>query len=393
MNVDQRFDGDMVPSGGAGTGADRPGRRMTTEAVGGSAIVAAVVGRIEWVEDRARLAALGAEWDRLAEHEPTPFGDHAWFLAWWDAFSPGPLRTCVLWKGDQLRAVLPLYETRGGLRALANYHTPLFTSPSADEESLNRVVHEAIANAGNELALPGVRSDDELRDALIRASRQEDRLLLSEGLHRSPRVELSGDFSTYAQAQGRTFKDLARRWRKLSRERKPRLRWEEEAEDLEAQLERAYELEASGWKGRRKTAIISSPQTRSFYTSIAHAYHARGELSLIWLDIDDQPAAFSFCLLRAGRLYSLKLGIDERMRPYAPGLMIDYCTIQRCFDRGIECYELLGADEPYKRRFATGWADHVGLHSYRRNPLGLTRYEARRHGRPLLRAARRRLGV
>lgn len=355
--------------------------------------MAPVAGRIEWVEDRVRLAELAHEWDILAQELPSPFGDHAWFLAWWDAFGHSGLRVCLLWDGDELLAALPLCTTAGGLKGLANYHTPEFTVPARDRESLTQVVHEALRWSRSELALHAVREDDPLAETVAQASERERQLLVVEPLHRSPRVDLAGDFESFGRGRGRQFKDVARRWRKLSRERVPRFRFGEPVQDLDGELSRAYELEAAGWKGRQKTAIASTPQTQTFYTAIARAYHARGELCLIWLDIDNQPAAFNFCLLRAGRLYALKVGIDDRMRPYAPGLMIDYCTIQRAFELGLESYELLGADEHYKRGFANGWSDHVGLRSYRRRPAGMTRYLTRRFGRPALRAARQRLGL
>lgn len=124
---------------------------------------------------------------------------------------------------------------------------------------------------------------------------------------------------------------------------------------------------------------------------MARAFHARGELRLIWLDIDGEPAAFNYCLQRGPRLYCLKIGIDDRFRPLAPGLLVDYCTVRQCFELGLERYELLGADEPYKRYFATGYADHVRLRTYRRRPAPVMRYLVRRLGRPVVMAARDRL--
>lgn len=360
-------------------------------AAGSVGIVGRVAGRIEWVHEPTRFAALADEWERAASQNPLPFGDHAWFQAWWEAFGAGRLAVCVLWEDRRLEAALPLASHRGRLAGLSNYHTPLFTAPARDDESRARVVEEAMMRPGSELTLDPVRTSDPLYASLLDTSERSRRLLLIEQLYRSPRVELEGDFETYGRSRGRGFKDITRRWRKLNRECQASFRFEESIEDLDAELERGYKVEASGWKQRRSTAILSSAQTRAFYTAIAHAYHARGELRLIWLDIDGEPAAFSFCLLRAKRLYSLKIGIDERRRPYAPGLMMDYCTIQLAFELGLESYELLGADEPYKRRFATSYVDHVRLRSYRRRPAAVTRYLTRRLARPLVRRARERL--
>jgi CelD/BcsL family acetyltransferase involved in cellulose biosynthesis len=359
---------------------------------GSSVIVAGVAGRIEWVDDPAGLAALADDWEQLSSGHGSPFGDHAWFSAWWEAFGSGGLAVCALWEDGQLQAVLPLSAHGGRLAGLANYHTPLFTAPSRGPESLASVVEHALARATAVLTLAPVDAADPLRNTVVRAAESRGRLVLSEHLYRSPRVQISGDFATYGRQRGPRFKDLARRWRKLNREHETRFRVEAPSGDLEADLRKGYEVEASGWKGEQRTAILSTPETQSFYTAIARAYQARGQLRLIWLEIDGRPAAFSFCLLRGSRLYCLKTGIDDRLRPHSPGLLIDYCTIQHCFEAGLESYELLGAEEAYKEYFATARSEHLRLSAYGRRPTAVARYVTRRVGRPLVLAARRRRG-
>ncbi|HZU60225.1 MAG TPA: GNAT family N-acetyltransferase [Solirubrobacteraceae bacterium] len=350
-----------------------------------------MAGRIEWVHEAARFAELGEEWERVAALNGFPFADHAWFQAWWEAFGTGQLAVCVLWEDGQLRAALPLSEARGRLTGLANFHTPAFAIPAHDAQALDRVVEEALRRSHGELALHAVVASDPLREALVQAAASQGQLLLVEQIHRSPRVDISGTFESFVRGRGSRFKDIPRRWRKLNREHQVSFAFAEPFESLEKELQRGYEVEAAGWKGSAGTAILSSPQTRAFYTAVARAYQARGELRLVWLTVDGQPAAFNFCLERDSSLYCLKAGVDDRFRPLAPGLLIDYCTVERCFDLGLERYELLGADEPYKRYFATSYSDHVRLRSYRRRPAPVMRYLARRIGRPLVLSARERL--
>ncbi len=357
--------------------------------VGG--IVTGVAGRIEWVHEPTRFAELAQEWDRLTGAQPSPFADHAWFQAWWGAFGTGRLAVCLLWENEQLQAALPLHAHRGRLSGLANYHTPLFTAPASDGGARRRLVEEALSRRDGELALQAVDTADPFYDAVVAAARQEGRLLLVEKTHRSPRVDMEGDFERFIRGRGRRFRDIPRRWRKLNREHQVQFRFAEPFQSLETELERGFQIEATGWKGERGTAILSAASTRAFYTAVARAYHSRGELRLIWLDIDGQAAAFNYCLARSRRLYCLKIGIDDRFRPHAPGLLIDYCTVQRCFELGLDRYELLGADEPYKRYFATAYADHVRLRSYRRQPAPVMRYLTRRLARPVVLAARERL--
>lgn len=340
--------------------------------------------QIEWVTDRNRLAALSDAWDRLTGGDIPPFGDHAWFTAWWEAFgSDRALRACLLWRRDELCAALPLAAKRSRLRSLANSHTPTFLGPARDDEALEAVIDATFDAQSAELTIDALRSFDPLHEAFSRASARRHRVLLQERAHRSPQVELNGDFRRYSFERGSRLKNISKQGRKLAREHAVRFRFASPDDDLDAELQRAFALEASGWKGRAGTAILSNPQTASFYTALARAYHARGELRLAWLNVDDAPAAFIFALLRNGRVYGLKAGYDERLRRYSPGLLIVLRTIERCFELGLASYELMGADEPWKAYFANAAVEHVRLRSYRLRPVPLTRYAARRAGKPV----------
>src|SRR5207247_6681367 len=70
------------------------------------------VQRIEWIDQAERFAELSEPWDRLAAKQRAPFGRHAWFQAWWNAFgTEGKLSICAVWRGQRLAAVLPLLRS------------------------------------------------------------------------------------------------------------------------------------------------------------------------------------------------------------------------------------------------------------------------------------------
>lgn len=352
-----------------------------------------VAGRIEWVHDLTRFLALADDWDELARQAPSPFADHAWYRAWWEAFGVGQLSVCLLWEGEQLQAAIPLSSYRGRLTALANYHTPAFLALARDRAGLHELVEEVVGRPSEELTIQAVESSDPLLAEVRQASDHRRRPLLIEPAHHSPSVRIDGDFETYSSGRSRGFKNVARRWRKANREHEVRFRFEEQQDDLDRALEVGFEVEAASWKAERGTAILSTPQTRSFYFALGRAYQASGGLRLLWLDIDGEPAAFSFCLLRSGHLYLLKTGMRESFRSEAAGLVLQYCTVRHCFELGLESYELLGGDEPYKRHFANAVSNYVRVSSYRRRPSGLGRYAMRRLGRPLAHAVRAKVGA
>ncbi len=340
--------------------------------------------QIEWVTDRNRLATISDAWDCLTGDDIPPFGDHAWFTAWWEAFGADKaLRACLLWRRDELSAALPLARKRSRVWGLANSHTPTFLGPARDHAALEAVIDATFDAQPEELTIDALCSSDALHEALVRASARRRRVLLHERAHRSPRVELNGDFRQYSLERKSRLRNINQQWRKLAREHAVQFRFASPDDDLDAELRSAFALEASGWKGRAGTAILSAPETASFYTALARSYHARGELRLAWLNVDDAPAAFIFALVRNGRAYGLKAGYDERLRRYSPGLVIVLRTIERCFELGLVSYELMGADEPWKAYFANAAVEHIRLRSYRRRPLALTHYAVRRVGKPV----------
>jgi CelD/BcsL family acetyltransferase involved in cellulose biosynthesis len=342
--------------------------------------------RIEWVTDGERFAALRDAWEALAAPEPTPFGSHAWFDCWWQAFGAGQdLSICTAWRGHALVAVLPLCRRRERLASMANDHTPLFRAPARDRQALIAVVEAAHAAEPEAFALHAVRVQDPLLEVARAAGRRRHRPAIIERVHASPIIDTSGDRTAY-------FRSRASRMRtqrnKLHREHDARFVLEDCRHDLDAQLDTAFAVEASGWKGRAGTAIRSTPETELFYRAVAHAHRERGELRVAWLYLDGRPAAMDLLLLRARRMYLLKTGLDETFQSLSAGGVLHLELIERCFDLELEACELLGGEEPWKLRLATGRREHARLLSYSPRPLGLARYAGRRAAVPLLRKAR-----
>jgi CelD/BcsL family acetyltransferase involved in cellulose biosynthesis len=343
--------------------------------------------RIEWVTDPRRFAALQPGWDALAARDPLPFSGHAWFDAYIRGFGTGRrLALCVLWRGADLAAALPLWRHARRLEAPASaLHTPVFRIPARDAAALGAVAAAALRAAdGGELSVEALAEDDAEPAALARAARARRRLVLVEPQHVSPIVDTVGTFEEYRLRMKGHWRELERRRRKMHREHDVREVLVYDPPDVDAALARGLAVEASGWKGAGGTAIVSSPDTDVFYRSVAHAFHRTGGLRLSELWLDDRLVAFDLSLLHAGRLHLLKTGYDERVRALAPGLVLRRAVIERCFELGLHAHELLGDDMPWKRLFATSERRHHRFSAYGRHPVPLARY-AQRRGMPALR--------
>jgi CelD/BcsL family acetyltransferase involved in cellulose biosynthesis len=349
---------------------------------------------IDWITAEDRFLGLAASWDRLLGADVTPFDRHCWYAAWWRAFGgDAELSVCTAWRNGELAAVFPLVRgSRGGLEAMSNIHTPLFRPLGADEEALAAVASAAASRGAPRVEATALPVGDPSLPILRREIRQAGMLEIVEPVHVSPIVDTAGDYEEWREAsKPRWSAPLERFRRKMARDHEARFEIVEPPADLERQLRRGFEVEASGWKGARGTAILSSAETTAFYQSVARAFHARGELRLSAIELDGRVAAFDLTLLHDGRLYLLKTAFDEAFRKLAPGLVMRLSIIERCFELGLQAHELLGDDSEWKRKFSTGERRHATLRAYARRPLPIGQFGYRTLARPLLKRAQDRL--
>lgn len=346
----------------------------------------ASVHRVEWIDEPGRFAELREQWDWLAVRQRSPFGRHAWFWAWWNAFgSGGQLSVCAVWRGKRLVAALPLWRRGGALRAMANVHTPVFEVPACDHQAREAAFTAALEAAPGVLDIEALASNDSVLPTLARDSSDAGRVALVESLHTSPIIDLNADFDSYWRLHPTRFRKLAKLARRMRRDHKADVALLEAPGDLEGELDRAFELEAAGWKGGAGTAIVSAAETARFYRSMAGAYHRLGELRMSTIVLDGELAAFDLCLLHGSRLWTLKSSYNESHRRLSPGNVLLLWEIERSFELGLEAVELLGAFEDYKLAFATSQRDHLRFRAYRRRPGSLARFAYRRWARPVLR--------
>lgn len=348
---------------------------------------------VEWVADEADFAKLGPRWEALLPADAQPFDCFDWYAAWWRAFGGGrELAVCSVRDGDELAGILPLQVEGARMAALVNGHSGTFRPLARDPESMQELVGAAFGRRPRELALRLLPANGTTLPLLEEAARSASLRPLVEPGYASPVVDTSGDFDAWRKAGNTSWKKgLARYRRKLQRDHGAELEIVAAPERLDERLEEGFLLEQSGWKGSGGTAILSAPETELFYREIARRFHGRGELRLSRVAVGGDAIAFNFCIQMGNRLFGLKTGYDERWRKLAPGLVMQLAVIERCFELGLDAYEMLGETSEWKAKVATGSREHADLRAFPRGPLGSAGYGYRAHLRPMLRDSYRRL--
>ncbi|MCP3465181.1 MULTISPECIES: GNAT family N-acetyltransferase [unclassified Bradyrhizobium] len=131
--------------------------------------------------------------------------------------------------------------------------------------------------------------------------------------------------------------------------------------EVKTALETFLQLEASGWKGKRGTALIQHAGDATFIRRAVPALAEAGQCELISLRTGPTPVAAGIVLRHLDRAFFFKLGIDERFAKYSPGVQLTLeLTRHLCADPAIASADsTASADHPminpiWRGRFAIG---------------------------------------
>jgi CelD/BcsL family acetyltransferase involved in cellulose biosynthesis len=332
------------------------------------------------VEACAPLAAVTiSQWRALAERAVEPNGYHLsdWALA---VNASGRGRTGVsalIATGDAapdgaLIGLMPVVTLARAykipLPALVSAQpygtlcTPLLDREMAHDAAvaLLRAARKAGAHA---LVLRDVPLDGEAMRALGEALRQQG--LRPRVLHSRLRAALDAtrdaDQLLRDGLGNKKLKELRRQRHRLADHGAVRFDVARSRVDVAAALETFLRLEASGWKGRRGTALIQHDGDAAFIRRAAPALAERGQCEIVSLRAGTTPVAAGIVLRHQDRAFFFKLGIDERFAKFSPGVQLTLdLTRHLCADPAIAVADsTASADHPminpiWRERFAIG---------------------------------------
>ena len=118
--------------------------------------------------------------------------------------------------------------------------------------------------------------------------------------------------------------------------------------DVASALEIFLNLEASGWKAKRGTALVQDEGDASFVRRAAKALAAIGQCEIVTLRAGDTAVAAAIVLRHLDRAFYFKLGVDERFAKLSPGVQLTLdLTRHLCADPAMAMADsTAGADHP-----------------------------------------------
>ncbi|MDE2380411.1 GNAT family N-acetyltransferase [Bradyrhizobium sp.] len=349
------------------------------------------------------------QWQSLGDRaiEPNAYYLPAWELAV-SASARGRTNALALHASDpssaRLTGLMPVVSSwrawKLPLPALVSAHpygtlcSPLLDRAMATDAAA-RLLEQARQAGAHALILRDVALDGAamrtLRDALRRAG-LAPRMLRS---HLRACLDASQDADALLRDAlgGRKLKELRRLRHRLEEHGTVSFVVARTPGEVRAALETFLQLEASGWKGKRGTALAQHAGDAAFIRRAAPALAEAGQCEIITVQTGATPVAAGIVLRSQDRAFFFKLGIDERFARYSPGVQLT-CELTRhlCADPTIASADsTAGPDHPminpiWRGRFAMGDV----LVPLRRNDPAVTLIHAALVARGLARDAARR---
>jgi CelD/BcsL family acetyltransferase involved in cellulose biosynthesis len=297
----------------------------------------------------AELGAMQPAWQELAAHalEPNAFYE-PWMML--PALKLFPRRRALeVWSvhldtgnGPRLVGLFPFerrwHFPRLGIRHLRSlrYHYCSLCTPLVDARLAAPVVHEllrVLRGAGGLVEFRLLTDGPvaaHLKQWLARRRigtqlRRFNRAAFAP--HATPAAYLAATFSASERS------NLRRRERRLREQGE--LRFESLAADepIAPWVDRFLKLEASGWKGRRGSALAIVPAGEEYFRQLCMAAHAQGRLRMHALTLDGRVLA-QLCLLAADcGLYGFRMTYDEAYARYSPGVLLSVWHTRRLHDQ------------------------------------------------------------
>jgi CelD/BcsL family acetyltransferase involved in cellulose biosynthesis len=106
--------------------------------------------------------------------------------------------------------------------------------------------------------------------------------------------------------------------------------------EVAAAIETFLKLEASGWKGKRGTALVQDDGDAASIRRATSALAASGQCEIVTLTAGAVPVASAIVLRHLDRAFYFKLGVDERFSKFSPGVQLTLeLTRHLCADPAI----------------------------------------------------------
>jgi hypothetical protein len=332
------------------------------------------------VASGARLSGLHSDWEDLLARADTAnaFMNPALVEL---ARQFYPARNCcalLAWRSDALRPrLVGVWAFAIGSARQSLIPVPMLTappmphgylaSPVIDRDCLDGVLEAMLAHISGDKTLPKIVSlesmsaDSATMAALRRvlAARRSPSRVFAEWLRPKLASDLDGSSYLERALSSSSRKKLRQHRRRLADSGALLLSVVTEVEAVRRTFEDFLMLEAAGWKGRRRTALLSHTPDANFSRAMIAALAAEGRAHIYALSLDAKPLSMQIVLRAGPAAFTWKTAYDESLRDFSPGMLLleDY-TAAFLADAGIGYVDSCTFDD---NGYMAAWTERAAM--------------------------------
>lgn len=215
--------------------------------------------------------------------------------------------------------------------------TPLLDRDAAEHAAAELMTQARRAGA-HALILSDVSLDGAAMKAFTESSRQDGMRPLLLQSHVRACLDATGDAEeVLREALGpKKLKELRRQRNRLAEQGAISFDVARTPQDVAPAVETFLQLEASGWKAKRGTALMQDDGDAGFVRRATLALAERGQCEIVTLRAGGTPVAAAIVLRHQDRAFYFKLGVDEQFAKLSPGVQLTLdLTRHLCADPAI----------------------------------------------------------
>ncbi len=308
---------------------------------------------VEVIQDVAQLRELTPVWKELAQTVPhaTPFQLPEWQLTWWSHFGSGQLHVMAFSVGSHLVGLMPgfLHDWEGRCQwtllgtGISDYTDPLIKTEGRSE-ALHLLQNHLIANSNwTRCVWQDLTADSPLIP--LSPSPAFD-VSISEDMPCSATC-FTGSFDQFWNSRSKDLRRNMRRYtERAEREGNLELTVLEHADPRA--LETLIRLHGERWQERGDPGMIAANGSAAFLCDVAAAFADLNMLRIFELTYKGKTAAIVMTFLYGDTIFSYTSAFDPTYDALGLGRNLLHGAFQYCFQNGIQTWNFLRGEEPYK---------------------------------------------
>jgi CelD/BcsL family acetyltransferase involved in cellulose biosynthesis len=283
------------------------------------------------IRDVADLDGILVPWKRLVGQSLAPAGLNSpeLIVPLLKKLPGGEL--AVVMQGKDLLFALPMGRRRSFCGLVSNWITPLTVigAPHLDRDVPVAALTSFINSLKHPLLLHSINVNGRLWDHL--ASRDAQFSVIDVWYRAALRPK-----GTYEEWLEKNFDRKRRKeYRRLTNRLSEQGRYEtvtfQAGEDCRPWADDILGLEASGWKGKRGTAVAANEDLREAFTEAIQHLAASGKLRFWKLVLGGRAIASMYAIVEGNEAWLGKIAYDEEFSKYSPGVLLILHATQQLF--------------------------------------------------------------